>query len=565
MPVPYTVLNSRNTVRRENLFATLWSLPTWAHPEVVYYYEDWKLIRDAVAGSKEVKAENTRYLPKMETMTDTEYLAYLDRATYYNFVGQTRNALVGTIFRRQPVLTGVPARIEKDLDTIGIYGENFEAFATTVCNELLTMGRVGVLLDLNDKPTTEPKPYFTHYSAEHILDWDTVKGDDGRMKLVRVVLREQHLTDGTTAGERKYVARYRVLTLENGVYYQEVFSSNTDHADISAEYSQGKITPMRAGETLSEIPFVLFSQSMGSFSVEKPMLYEIAQLNISHYRSYAHLEQGRFFTGFPVYYAEIPQGSDGGMDYELAPSRVWEVPAGTKPGLLEFFGRGLGHLETALDIKEQQAAALGGRIIGIRTGATSESNNTEKMKQLNEHAMLLAVSKALDVGFTRLLRTWAWWAGTAKAPADKIEIEFNKDFLFSDIGSREFRAIHALYKDGIIPIDVVYHYLKKALVIPDWMSEKEFKELLDKMDSFPNQPNVEAMMDGFPDKKTQLEQDNLEEENKKEEKRYKDMQDRMQSAPAQPPGGPGAGSPGAQPGQQVGRPPANPNQPAKTV
>lgn len=561
MPVPYTVLNARNSVRRENLFATLWSLPTWAHPEVVYYYEDWKLIRDAVAGSKEVKAENTRYLPKMETMTDTEYLAYLDRATYYNFVGQTKNALVGTIFRRQPVFSDVPARISPDLDTIGITAETFDAFATVVCSELVAMGRVGVLIDLPEELTTQPKPYFTHYSAEHILDWDTVKGKDGRLRLVRVVLREQHLTDGTTSGERKYVARYRVLTLENGVYHQEVFSSNTDHADISPEYSQGKITPMRAGETLSELPFVLFSQSMGSFSVEKPMLYEIAQLNISHYRSYAHLEQGRFFTGFPVYYAEIPQGSDGGMDYELAPSRVWEVPAGTKPGLLEFFGRGLGHLETALDIKEQQAAALGGRIIGIRTGATSESNNTEKMKQLNEHAMLLAVSKALDVGFTRLLRTWAWWSGIAKGPADKVKVEFNKDFLFSDIGSREFRAIHALYKDGIIPIDVVYQYLKKALVIPDWMDINEFKKLLDTMDSFPNQPNVEAMMEGFPDKKTQIEQDNLEDENAKEESRYQDMQKRMDTAPEQPQ----VGQEQAQPGSRPGRPPANPNQPAKTV
>lgn len=558
MATPYSALNSRNAVRRENLFPTLWALPNWAHPEVVYYYDDWKMIRDAVAGSKEVKAENTRYLPKMDTMSDSEYLAYIERATYYNFAGQTLNALAGTIFRRRPVLENVPERIVDNLETVGINAETFEGFASVVASELLALGRVGVLIDLPDKPTTTPKPYFVHYSAEHILDWDTDKDDDGRARLTRIVLREMHLTDGRTAGERKYVAMYRVLTLENGVYHQEVFKSDTDHADITPEYSQGKITPKRAGETLSEIPFMLFSRGMNSFNVEKPILYDIAQLNISHYQSYAQLEQGRFFTGFPIYYAEIPQGSDGGMDYELAPSRVWEVPSGTKPGLLEFYGQGLAFLEKALDTKEHQAAALGGRIIGIKSGATSESNNTEKMKQLNEHAMLLAASKALDQGFTRLLRVWAWWSGITKAAADKISVEFNKDFLFSDIGSREFRAIHALYKDGVIPIDVVYQYLKKALVIPDWMDEKEFKKLLDKMDSFPNQVNVEAMMEGYPDKKTQLEQKNLEQE-REDDKKAQEM------AAKNPPPPPNAPPPGPNSLNGPGRPPQNPNQPAKTV
>ena len=55
-----------------------------------------------------------------------------------------------------------------------------------------------------------------------------------------------------------------------------------------------------------------------------------------------------------------------------------------------------------------------------------------------------------------------------------------------------------MYKDGVVPIDVVFYYLKKGQAVPDWMDLKEFKSLLDKMESFPNNPDVQARKEGFP-------------------------------------------------------------------
>jgi hypothetical protein len=77
---------------------------------------------------------------------------------------------------------------------------------------------------------------------------------------------------------------------------------------------------------------------------------------------------------------------------------------------------------------------------------------------------------------------------------------------------RELRAIHAMYLDGLLPIDVLYEYLRKSEVIPDYMDMDEFKKLLDKMEQFPNQPDAEARKEGFPDKKTQLEKEQAEDE-----------------------------------------------------
>jgi hypothetical protein len=59
-----------------------------------------------------------------------------------------------------------------------------------------------------------------------------------------------------------------------------------------------------------------------------------------------------------------------------------------------------------------------------------------------------------------------------------------------------------MYKEGIIPVDVVYEYLSKAEVIPDWMGADEYRKLLDDSKQFPHMVDVLAQMNNFPDAKS---------------------------------------------------------------
>lgn len=558
MSIPVNHYSAPAVVRREQVAPELLGLPPWVHPGVAYNYTEWMLLRDAAEGEKAIKDGAKAYLPHMSGMDDEEYVGYLDRATYYNFTGRTIGAMNGTLFRRRPVLSGMPERFLERLKNVSSENHSLFDYCASVAQQIIHMGRVGVLLDLPRTPSTQPKPYFTTYKAEHILDWEVEKRD-GRDVLIYVVLREYKISTSRESVDRKLRVTYRTLHLGPNGYYQHVYQNPDGDADLVPEHKSAAIVPLRAGKPLDYIPIVIFGPQFNTPEVQKSPMLDVAQTNISHYRSYAELEQGLFYTGFPVYYAEIGQGAEGGADYELAPNRVWETPTGTKPGLLEFNGHGLKFLENALDRKEQHAASLGGRMIGIRTSAVSESDNVVRMKELNEHSTLLGVSKALDAGFTTLVQWWARWAGASETEANAIDIEFNKDFVFDGIGSREFRAVHAMYKDGILPIEVVYEYLKKALVIPDWMDEKEFKKLLDKMESFPNQPDVEARMEGYPDKKTQLEQENIEQDRED----ALEAQEEAAKAAAAAPSNPGQPTPGPNSLNNPGRPRAP--GPAKTV
>lgn len=512
------------------------------HPEVDYWRHEWEMIRDAVLGEKAIKDKAETYLPKLDSMTAEEYRAFLDRGVFFNMTGRTVTGLVGKLFRRPPVLTGLPDRLTEGTKTITKDGQSLHMLANTVAREVFTMGRYGVLLDMD--PTGAKPPYLTGYLAENIVDWQT-STLDGREVLTEVVLREIRLEDRPPtasglrlASARRYFASYRVLRLEpesetnlRMIYRQYVFTQDGANASISAVPSE-VYTPTFRGRPFEFIPFMFFGPQTNLPEIEKSPINDIVRLNISHYRSYAQLEHGRFYTALPVFYVPVKANQEK-AEYTIGPSVVWLVDEGQKPGLLEFNGQGLKFLENALTTKEAQAAALGGRLMGVTQESTAESDNAVKIKEANEQALLLNVAQTLSDGISKLLRWWAMWQDVDDAEQSGMTYEVSRDFIFDQMAAREFRAIHAMYKDGVIPIEVVYDYLRRAEVIPDWLDMEEFKELLDKSESFPGQVDILAKQKGMPNAQTEvdLEEAEKDREHERDLERLRGMQ-RQSARPA---------------------------------
>lgn len=545
MAISYTTRQTRLKV--QDLTS---SFPSWAHPDVLYSEEDWELLRDTYRGERFVKIKGQEYLKRPSGMDDDEYELYLENATFYPMVSRTVGALVGTVFRRDPATINVPKKLIEKLNNVGKKGESFRTVSRRQARETILMGRYGVLLD---RPQGKGDPYFVGYVAEAILDWKT-EMINGRDQFTYVVLMEIEETEPTSSTGRRFYPKMRVLKLvetptgyqyeqhiyknmtgdgsrpnvrtQGGGSYSDGTGPNSSYPDLGGEPTE-KIVPLRRGTPLDYIPFVMFTPDSATVETEQSPMIDIARMNMSHYRSYAHLEQGRFYTGCPIFWVTRQNtGSGGDKDYFLGPSMVWELEPGQKAGLLEFNGNGLKFLESALREKEQHAATLGGRFIGVTTASVSESDNQTAMKDRNEQALLLTTTLAMDEGWTLLLKWWAFWEDAKKPDIDKILVRFNKDFLLKQAAAREFRAIHQMYSDGILPIEVVFEYLQKADVVPDWLEIDEFKRMLEDEKSFPSQPDAAARSEGYPDKKTQLDEEQKEKDREEASKqREQDRKD----------------------------------------
>ncbi len=512
------------------------------HPDYQYWSPMWRMIRDAEIGEVEVKRKQQQYLPRLQGHDNSQYASYLHRAVFFNMTSKTLNALYGTMFRRNPKVSGLPRALRDRVKKFSKDGMSLHLTAKTAAKEVLAVGRYGMMVDAD--PSGRGGAYVATYTCENILDWQ-LEEVRGEWKFTRVVLREiSYQRDRAKyISPYEYSSRFRVLVLhelEGGeyVYEQHVYEDRELNGvpDFEA-VPDAIITPTVRGEVLDYIPFQIVGPFTNHPDVQKPPVLDIVTLNYSHYMSYAQLEQGRFYTANPVYYTSSGTADDGAGEYYVGPDVVWELGKDGKAGVIEFQGHGLKFLESALEQKEAQIAAIGGRMMpGVARGA-SESDNSLKMKEQNEQTLLLNISDTMDEAFTTILQWYADWNNVSSPTIDKINFEVNRDFLLRDIGAREFRAIHQMYADGVIPVDAVYEYLRKAEVIPEWMGAEEYKKLLEDTKQFPHMVDVLARMSGFPDAKSELEESARKEQLQHEIKMAKQAQEVRPSAddPDMPP------------------------------
>ena len=74
------------------------------HQDYVAAAPQWSRARDVLAGEDAVKSAGERYLPRLDSQSDEEFLAYRKRASFFNATARSAEGFVGLIFRRPPFI-----------------------------------------------------------------------------------------------------------------------------------------------------------------------------------------------------------------------------------------------------------------------------------------------------------------------------------------------------------------------------------------------------------------------------------------------------------------------------
>ena len=459
-------------------------------------FDSWATIRDCYDGERTIKDAGETYLPKLAAHKPDEYATYKRRAYFYNSVRRTHRGLMGSLFRK-PVEVTLPAAMKSKINLNNITQDvkSFETFTRTLGHELLLTGRFGILADF--KGNNWNSPYLAGYIAENIYSYRTREWKD-REIVDRVVLLEQEAINTDFGFTTQLLVR--VLRLD----------PDPDNPDELA-YSQTEIRPalnpddnnkplvkdidirVRAGRRLRYIPFVFVNATDTRTTIGPAPLEDIATINISHYISTAHLEHGRFYAGMPTYWTS---GADEGNTWPgmeegvanpnpitVGPSFVWDLPKDAKAGLLEFNGHGLTFLENAVDSKQLQMQSLGGRLISSTRRAAAMSDEAWQLLETGDEATLMDVAVTCDEACSTAVAYLGDIMGVIPDLTDHgVIIEFNKEFVPSELTARELRALQALRERGHIPEDVMYYALREVGVIPIEYTLEDFKALMNRKD-----------------------------------------------------------------------------------
>ncbi|MCK5606321.1 DUF4055 domain-containing protein [Candidatus Pacearchaeota archaeon] len=418
------------------------------HPEYQIFSKGWKICRDCFKGTRAVKGAKSEYLPALSDKNDNSYGKYLKRAVFDPIYQDIIITMKGAIVRKETTFKTELQQNQKDLlDTISIDAVSYSIFEERVVQDLLITSRYGILIDMALDGKTG---FFAGYPAESILNWNTDIINGKR------VLTEVYLEESKKVFEdhiSKTEVQRRVLKLDGGVYKVEIWIKKADDSKNDNWTLSKTIIPTKNGVVLNFIPFVFINQNDLTPDAYESSTLGIAELNISHYQSFADLENGRHFAGIPTIFASGVE-----VDFELsAGADTFNTTSNpeAKCFYVEYEGKGLDELTLALDDKKNRMYALGLKFSEEKAGV--EAVESQKVRRYTGTNSLINTVIKAEEGLNNALAILTDWVGVSE-----IKAILNKDFISSALDPKMIDSLKDLREGFHITEETLLYNLKQG-------------------------------------------------------------------------------------------------------
>jgi hypothetical protein len=410
----------------------------------------WQRCRDCVSGQDAIHDAGETYLPRLTDQSDSAYLAYKNRAQFYNCFWRTVAALSGMMFRKNPIVK-CSENIAEMLEDVNLSNITFDVFAYQIAIEIMTTGRVGVLIDypnqqvqgmtLAEASRLNLRPTMQQYRAETIINW-RVKRINNVNKLVLLVLTEDLVTIEGDGFVETYETIYRVLDLvDDNKYRVRLFRVNDKKEN---EQIGDDLYPMMNGKNIDFIPFIFIGIDDTTPPVDEPPLIDLADVNIAHYRLDADHKHGLHFTGLPTPVISGYTPPEGSSDLYIGSTAAWVFPdSNAKAEYLEFTGQGLAAIKEEKASLENQMAILGARLLASEKKAT-ETAQTAQIHRAGESSVLSAIANTISSGLTWALNVFSKWGGSN----EECSVTLNQEFMPPELTSQELATWLQAWQQG---------------------------------------------------------------------------------------------------------------------
>ena len=436
--------------------------------EVKKLMPSYALIRDCIEGEPAIKKAGDKYLPRpnaedVSPANIQRYKSYKERAVFYNVTQHTLAGLAGQVFARMPVVE-VPNYLDVVIADADGGGVSAEQLAKRVTLYTLAYGRSGLLVDY---PTTEAaatkeqldkgevRPTINAYAPWDVINWrKMVRGSKEILSLV--VLKETYVVadDGF---EMKKAEQWRVLRLVNDKYEVTIWRKGGQQI---YQIAKGPYYPTDvAGNNLVEIPFTFIGAENNDDTPDLPPLYDLASINIAHYRNSADYEESCYIVGQPTpYFAGLTEDWVNNVlkgTIALGSRGAVPLPEGGSAGLLQAEANTMPF--EAMEHKERQMVALGAKIVQEKT--TQRTATEASIENTAETSTLSSTAKNISSAFQWAFEWCSIFVDTVEA---KVKFELNSDFDLSKMTPQERAQTVAEWQAGAICFEEMRANLRRA-------------------------------------------------------------------------------------------------------
>lgn len=464
---------------------------TIEHRDYTAFKSRWQLIRDVLSGKEAIDKRGTSYLPQPHKYDNDRYCAYQTRAVLYNTTARTLEGYLGAIFRKESTVS-LPEELEYLKRDANGEGDNLNQFAKQIARDVIPMGRHGILVDypdtagittLAEQRDAGAKAHLKSYTPESIVNW-AVTTEGTTSKLIAVRLEETHFETDIYGFQSDETRRWRVLRIDEKGYYAQTMiveeaSTDENGNKVVKQVERETIRPtLPDGSRMREIPFVFIGSETFTPSPDLPPLYDLAQLNIAHYRNSADWEQAVFMIGQPT---PVFSGlSDDFIDKNqgnlcIGSSVALLLPEDGKVTMLESKAE-RNVIKSAMELKETEMLGLGARIVQDNSSKGSEATESIQLRRSGEASQLSCIADNISDGLAKALTWAAVWMG---GDVGKVEYKLNKDFFVTRLTHQEISTLVSSWQAGAISRDIMLDNLRKGEVISELVTNEQVKAAIE--------------------------------------------------------------------------------------
>ncbi|NHZ94564.1 DUF4055 domain-containing protein [Massilia sp. CCM 8734] len=425
------------------------------------------LIDALLGGTVAMRAAGATYMPKQPNEDEEDWKYRLANAVLYPAFERTVEVLAGKPFSKKLDLgADVPARIAAWQDNIDLQGNSLHTFAASICEETISHGFSGILVDFPkavglktkaDEKAAGVRPYFVHIHPQNVLGWESevINGVEEFTQL-RLLESAKEKTDEFT---QTTVPQVRVLY--RGKWQTWRKSKVMATRDEWALHEEGGSLP--------RIPFVASYGKRKGFMCSKPPLMALAEQNSKHWRESSDQDDSVRFARKRML---VLIGLDNSDPLTISSNAAVKLPTGADAKVVQGSAEAVKIGRDELNTLEEQMRQSGAEMMVIRPGKITATQTASEGE--GNMCALQRIANDLDKCIEQALQFMADWIVEPKGGTVTIFKDFgaatldevSADLLFKATvaGKMSNESLHEEFqRRGIRSADVDWEAEKKRI------------------------------------------------------------------------------------------------------
>lgn len=438
----------------------------------------WDLVDDVCMGDTHVKSKGTDYLPSPSGSLDTidekkRYDSYKMRANFLGATKQTLQGLIGLAFKQPPTIES-NTRLDVVIDDANGDGISIHQHAQKTLAEVLKKGRSGLLVDYPetdsvvsalDEEQNGIQPTIIAYKAQQVKNWRTIKRGAKTLYSL-IVLEESYIEYQDFTEEKK--KQYRVLELEDDTnYLVSIYRPSDKGYEVYNQYA-----PLNGqGNRFNYIPFVFVGSENNDHEVDSAPLYDLAVINLAHYRNSADYEEGVFICGQPTPWASgiDDEWHEKNGNIQLGSRSVIPLNVDGKFGIAQAEPNMIA--KEAMDQKEKQMIQLGGRL--IEQGSAAKTATQARGDYEISHSVLSLSCENVSDAYTQCLE---FASEFMSLDTSTVLFALNDDFNTHVADAQMITALVNAWQTGALPKPDLYELMRKFNLVDSNRTNEQLDE-----------------------------------------------------------------------------------------